>query len=190
MRTFATAAGSGVQEVESRRQRAAQIGAAFSREGESMQAKLPWLTLSAAAVAVVAVWVAGSAGASPGISQVPRAGTGSPVSGATSDGINGPEFANDEDEADTPAFDGTISLSDGGTGPGASSGNGPRAKSDPSFNNGFEGLNHYQQRYSHRGNQFRSSRPTRACASVMATSSRPSRRDQCLQHVGAVCAPG
>ena len=31
---------------------------------------------------------------------------------------------------------------------------GKKAKSDPTFNFGFEGLNHYQQRYSRGGNQF------------------------------------
>ena len=31
---------------------------------------------------------------------------------------------------------------------------GKKAKSNPTFNSGFEGLNHYQQRYSRGGNQF------------------------------------
>ena len=31
---------------------------------------------------------------------------------------------------------------------------GKKAKSNPQFNSGFEGLNHYQQRYSRGGNQF------------------------------------
>ena len=39
-----------------------------------------------------------------------------------------------------------------GSGPSVSSGK--KAKSNPTFNFGFEGLNHYQQRYSRGGNQF------------------------------------
>ena len=112
------------------------------------------LALAVALTAIVAVWVAGSAGAAPAISQVPKAGTGSPVSGATADGSNGPEFGQQEDEGEAPEFDGTISLSNGGTAPGAPTAGSPKAKSNPSFSNGFEGLNHYQQRYSNRGNQF------------------------------------
>src|SRR5204862_630316 len=50
-------------------------------------------------------------------------------------------------------YDGTISFSTGAGG-GASVNSGKKAKSNPSFNFGFEGLNHYQQRYSRGGNQF------------------------------------
>jgi hypothetical protein len=45
------------------------------------------------------------------------------------------------------------SLSNG-HGNGASVNSGQKAKSNPSFVTGFEGLNHYQQRYSRGGNQF------------------------------------
>src|SRR5439155_6284099 len=41
-----------------------------------------------------------------------------------------------------------------GTGNGVSVNSGKKAKSNPQFNTGFEGLNHYQQRYSRGGNQF------------------------------------
>jgi len=88
-------------------------------------------------------------------SQISRAGTGSPQTGTFTpwDGNGGPEFAGgDEDEGPDP-FDGTISFSTGaGGGPSVSSA--AKAKSNPTFNAGFEGLNHYQQRYSRGGNQF------------------------------------
>src|SRR5206468_12651994 len=51
-------------------------------------------------------------------------------------------------------FNGSISLSDAGAGHDASVNSANRAKSSPTINFGFEGLNHYQQRYSRGGNQF------------------------------------
>src|SRR5436189_3184430 len=42
----------------------------------------------------------------------------------------------------------------GGVGHGPSVNSGKKAKSNPTFVTGFEGLNHYQQRYSRGGNQF------------------------------------
>src|SRR5262249_8046477 len=58
----------------------------------------------------------------------------------------------DNDEGPDP-YNGTISFSTG-TGGGPSVSSGKKAKSNPAFNSGFEGLNHYQQRYSRGGNQF------------------------------------
>ena len=149
------------------------------------------LALAVALTAIVAVWVAGSAGAAPAISQVPKAGTGSPVSGATADGSNGPEFGEQEDEGEAPEFDGTISLSNGGTAPGAPTAGSQKAKSNPSFNNGFEGLNHYQQRYARGGNQFsrRAARPGHVRRQRLRRRG-GQRRVQRLQHVGPVGAPG
>jgi hypothetical protein len=68
------------------------------------------------------------------------------------------EFPGQEDEADgSPGpYPGIIwnrSLSDG-TGNGVSVNSGKKAKSNPTFNTGFEGLNLYQQRYARGGNQF------------------------------------
>src|SRR5262249_28260244 len=59
------------------------------------------------------------------------------------------------DDADTgpDPTAGTISFSTG-TGSGASVNSGKKAKSNPMFNFGFEGLNHYQQRYSGGGTHF------------------------------------
>src|SRR5207253_8462858 len=67
------------------------------------------------------------------------------------------EFPGLGDEEQGPdAYSGNIvdrSLSTG-PGNGASDNSGKKAKSNPTFNFGFEGLNHYQQRYSRGGNQF------------------------------------
>ena len=45
-------------------------------------------------------------------------------------------------------------ASPGGPIAGVATTTGKKAKSNPAFNFGFEGLNHYQQRYSRGGNQF------------------------------------
>jgi hypothetical protein len=126
-----------------------------------MKRKFSWLTLAVALSAVVGVWVAASpAGASPAASQIPLAGTGSPQTGAftPSDGsiLGEDEFPEQEDEGQVPdPFSGTISLSNGKAGGnGASVKSGNKAKSNPAFEMGFEGLNLYQQRYARGGNQF------------------------------------
>ena len=92
---------------------------------------------------------------------IPRAGTGSPEAGAFTpwDGTGfEDEFAGEgADGADGPgAYAGNIvdrSLTTG-HGNGASVNSTNKAKSSPVFKTGFEGLNHYQQRYSRGGNQF------------------------------------
>jgi hypothetical protein len=89
------------------------------------------------------------------------AGTSSPETGAfTPSGdadVTQAEFPGELDEADGPdAYTGTItdrSLSDGSAN-GVSVNSGKKAKSNPTFVNGFEGLNLYQQRYARGGNQF------------------------------------
>src|SRR5205807_3687436 len=100
-------------------------------------------------------------GASAAASLVPLAGTGSPQAGDfTPSGVGDAtqaEFPGQGDEEQGPdAYSGNIvdrSLSTG-PGNGASVNSGKKAKSNPIFNFGFEGLNHYQQRYSRGGNQF------------------------------------
>lgn len=98
-------------------------------------------------------------------------GTSSPGTGAftpsgTADATQA-EFPEQEDEADTPAYPGTItnrSLSRG-TGIGPSVSGNRKAKSNPVFNAGFEGLNLFQQRYARGGNQFTVEPPDQAlCA--------------------------
>jgi hypothetical protein len=115
--------------------------------------------LSVLALAVVALTAsAGTATGASAASSVPLAGTGSPQTGpfAPWDGISGSETAGGQAEEGADAYGGNIvdrSLS-GGPGHGASATSGQRAKSNPTFNFGFQGLNHYQQRYSRGGNQF------------------------------------
>ena len=99
-------------------------------------------------------------GASTAVSsQIPKVGTGSPTTGEFTpwDGSAGNEFAGGGDEESADAYGGNIidrSLSPGGPIAGAPTTTGKKAKSNPAFNLGFEGLNHYQQRYSRGGNQF------------------------------------
>jgi hypothetical protein len=107
------------------------------------------------AVAFVA-WPASGAMAAPS-GQVPLAGTGSAQTGdftpsGAGDVTQVEVPAGDDDEGPDP-FNGTISFSTGaGGGPSVSAAK--KAKSNPAFDFGFEGLNHYQQRYSRGGNQF------------------------------------
>jgi hypothetical protein len=112
------------------------------------------LGLAFVVVAALAVWPASRAmAASP---QVPLSGTGSARTGAftpSGAGVTENEFPAGDNAAGPDPYNGTISLTTGaGGGPSISSG--PKAKSNPSFNFGFQGLNHYQQRYSRGGNQF------------------------------------
>jgi hypothetical protein len=98
----------------------------------------------------------------PLTSKVALSGTSSPQTGGyapSGDGdVTQAEFPGQIDEADgSPGpYPGIIvnrSLSKG-VGKGVSVNSGKKAKSNPQFNTGFEGLNHYQQRYSRGGNQF------------------------------------
>ena len=124
------------------------------------------LALVAALALVVGVLTA-SAGTATGArasgTLVPRAGTGSPQTGAFTPSGEGYSFDDEfpteegDDEGDIDEFQGNIvdrSLSAGGVAAGVATTTGKRAKSNPKFNNGFEGLNFYQQRYSRGGNQF------------------------------------
>jgi hypothetical protein len=88
------------------------------------------------------------------------AGTSSPTTGSfTASGTQGPEFPAQEEADGTPdPFTGVITdrtLSTGhGAGKGPSVASGTKTKSNPAFQNGFEGLNLYQQRYARGGNQY------------------------------------
>src|SRR5436190_11588411 len=115
--------------------------------------------LAVLALAVVALTAsAGTATGASAASAVPLAGTGSPQTGdftPPSGEAAGAEFAREGEDEDTgpDPYGGTISLS-GGAGQGSSVNSGKEAKSNSTFNLGFEGLNHYQQRYARGGNQF------------------------------------
>jgi hypothetical protein len=115
-------------------------------------------SLSLLAGSLVVLPAAPAVAASGVARSITLAGTSSPVTGAFQPSGDGSqvEFPAQEAEAETPAFDGTIvdrSLS-AGTGTGASVASGPKAKSDPTFKTGFEGLDLYQQRYARGGNQY------------------------------------
>jgi hypothetical protein len=130
-------------------------------------AALAALSLLASMIMVMPMTVAAaSAGAA---TQVPRSGTGSPQTGEytpSGDGdVTDEEFAGEADgESGPDAYPGNIvdrSLSSGG-GHGASVNSGAKAKSNPQFKSGFEGLNFYQQRYARGGNQFSVEPPDQA----------------------------
>src|SRR5690349_12157339 len=95
------------------------------------------------------------------------AGTATPATGAfTPSGGDGTleTIPAQEDEEGPDAYTGTItdrSLS-GGTGSGASTTSGKKAKSNPTLGKSFEGLNLYQQRYARGGNQFTVEPPDQA----------------------------
>jgi hypothetical protein len=91
---------------------------------------------------------------------IPIAGTGSPETGGYTPSGSGDatdvEFPGELDgEEGVDAYNGLIDRSlSAGAGHGASVNSEPKAKSNPTFKKGFEGLNHYQQRYARGGNQF------------------------------------
>src|SRR6266508_2737634 len=129
--------------------------------GERMRLRARTKLGVGAVLAVVVCALAASTGTATGasgISAVPLAGTGNPQTGdfmSASGGLTDDKFAVEGEEADTgpDPYAGTISLSEG-AGQGASVTSGKKAKSNPTFNFGFEGLNHYQQRFARGGNQF------------------------------------
>src|SRR5262249_48964316 len=127
----------------------------FDSMGERMRlrgrTKLALLAACAAAAGLLTA-SAGTATGASAASSVPLAGTGSPQTGPFSpwDGTGGDEFAGAAGEEGPDAYGGNIvdrSLSTG-PGNGASASGGKKAKSNPTFDFGFQGLNHYQQRNS------------------------------------------
>jgi hypothetical protein len=99
------------------------------------------------------------------VTQVTNSGTASPITGEFvpyGDSTQF-EFPAQEDEEVTNAYNGIIDRSlSTGVGHGALVSNGKKAKSNPTFSNGFEGLNFYQQRYARGGNQFSVEPPDQA----------------------------
>jgi hypothetical protein len=116
------------------------------------------LVLTIGLTGATVLWVSASSALAQ---QIPIAGTTAPQTGDFTPSGNGDltqaEFPGQMDTASGPGpYPGTIvnrSLSSG-AGHGVSVNSGKKAKSNPQFNIGFEGLNHYQQRYSRGGNQF------------------------------------
>jgi hypothetical protein len=118
--------------------------------------------LAALSTAIILVPFGSSATAYAATAQVSRATTSSPLTGAYSPSGNGDvtqaefPFQQDDAQGGPGPYPGVIvdrSLSRG-TGSGVSVHSGPKAKSHPTFVTAFDGLNHYQQRYSRGGNQF------------------------------------
>lgn len=126
-----------------------------------------YLAALALLVSLIAASAASPAIAGSGVTRhIALAGTGSPLTGEfgqTNDGIAQPEFPGRENEASPAAFEGIInrSLSEG-VGHGVATQSAKKAKSNPAFNIGFEGLNFYQQRYARGGNQFSVEPPDQA----------------------------
>src|SRR5512137_1473707 len=112
---------------------------------------------------------AGSLTASGVTQQIPIAGSSSPQTGSYipsgSGDLTQAEFPGQLDGPNGPGpYPGIIfnrSLSNG-SGNGVSVNSGKKAKSKPTFNVGFEGLNFYQQRYARGGNQFSLEPPDQA----------------------------
>jgi hypothetical protein len=126
--------------------------------------------LSLPRLLVLGVFVAACLAASASAAtQIPRSGTGAPVTGDYTPSGTGDattvEFAGETDEEEGPEpFEGSIvdrSLTHG-VGHGASASSGQKAKSNPQLNASFEGLNFYQQRYARGGNQFSVEPPDQA----------------------------
>jgi hypothetical protein len=125
--------------------------------------KRKFLTAFAILVLLVAALPASVDAQSAGTTrQIPAGGTTSPKTGeytpSSSSDVTQAEFPGQIDEPDgSPGpYPGIIvdrSLSNG-TGNGVSVHSGKKAKSNPQFDTGFEGLNLYQQRYARGGNQF------------------------------------
>jgi hypothetical protein len=122
------------------------------------------LALTLVSTAIVAVSFAAAAGArAAGGVQIPLAGQGSPQTGfftpSGAGDVTTVEFPGQLTNAVGPSpYQGSIvdrSLSKGnGHGQGNAVASGKKAKSNPQFVTGFEGLNFYQQRYARGGNQF------------------------------------
>ncbi|MBX6342179.1 MAG: hypothetical protein IRY97_06955, partial [Thermomicrobiaceae bacterium] len=129
--------------------------------GVAVAALVLALVANAFALAAAPSPRAALAGPAASTQSIPLAGTGSPQTGDfTPSGPNDvtqAEFPGQVDEEEGPGpYPGTIvnrSLSRG-VGKGVSVNSGPKAKSNPKFVTGFEGLNFYQQRYARGGNQF------------------------------------
>jgi len=121
-----------------------------------MTRRLRRLAFALAVVTALTVWITMSASA--GTRQIPLGGTASPQTGnftpSGAGDVTQDEFPTGEGSGEGPdPYSGTISFSTGAGG-GVTVNSGKKAKSNPTFNFGFEGLNHYQQRYSRGGNQF------------------------------------
>jgi hypothetical protein len=129
-------------------------------------AALAALTLLSSMFTITPVVVLATSG---GVTKnIPRAGTGGPQTGSIPSGpaVTDVEFPGaPDDEEGEDAYSGEIVNRTIGKGHGAKGVAAPsatKAKSNPIFKTGFEGLNHYQQRYTRGGNQFSLEPPDQA----------------------------
>ena len=122
--------------------------------------------LSTLVIVMSMIGILPAAAASGVVRQIPNGGTTSPITGEfVPSGGDGTqlEFPLQEDEEFADAYNGVINRSlSTGVGHGVSVNSGKKAKSNPQFKTGFEGLNHYQQRYTRGGNQFSVEPPDQA----------------------------
>jgi hypothetical protein len=129
-------------------------------------AALAALTLLSSAISISpAVVLAAPAGV---LSHISKVGIGGPETGDIPSGdgtATNAEFPGEVDgEEGADAYNGIIdrSLSAGHASNGVSVNSGRKGKASPTFKLGFEGLNHYQQRYARGGNQFSVEPPDQA----------------------------
>ncbi len=122
-----------------------------------------WIRAILGMAPMVGLLVAGALWLLPSASlaqQVPLVGTSAPVTGdftpSDDSNLTSTEFAGQDGEDGPDGYAGNIVNRTFVTGSanGLSVNSGKKAKSNPQFNVGFEGLNHYQQRYARGGNQF------------------------------------
>jgi hypothetical protein len=125
---------------------------------------LAWLSTLAVLLSLIGILPAGAQSGTT--TQVPNSGTTSPVTGEfVPSGGDGTqlEFPAQENDETVDAYNGIIDRSlSTGTAHGVSVNSGKKAKSNPQFKTGFEGLNFYQQRYARGGNQFSVEPPDQA----------------------------
>jgi hypothetical protein len=133
------------------------------------RAPLVRTSVLAAPALVVAALLLPTTQANASSPSVPLTGTSTPVTGSYDVGDAGQnqEFQTPENESSPEADPATRvvnrTLSQGhAAGHGVTVANATRSKSNPTFTTGFEGLNHYQQRYSRGGNQFSIEPPDQA----------------------------
>jgi len=136
----------------------------------------PWIAVAAALTLLIAALasVAPVAAAGGGVGEVRtihRGDTSTPdtgnfkPSGTERDAFTGEFSAQDEDgDGEPDTYDGLIvnRSESHGHGDGASVNSGKKAKSNPTVDTTFDGLNHYQQRYARGGNQFSIEPPDQA----------------------------
>src|SRR4051794_37998097 len=152
-------------------------GVKASRRRDSMHRLWPHALSGLSAAALLAgtlaapVLAASPAATHSDLRTVTRGGTITPATGtftaspSTSTGVSSDEFLGDADEddgSDQDAANITDRSLSHGQGHAQPTTTGKKAKSDPTFINGFEGLNHYQQRYARGGNQFSVEPPDQA----------------------------